>query len=659
MRRDGVPRIAVALVTVLLTLAAIPATPAFAATTYYVGTAGDGTGVVSDCATPSNIDCTLRDALAVAISGGDTVMFGTGFPSGTQTINIATNGTLTIAHTVTLIGPVTQTVAIDGGYNPTTHTGGVRVFDVTGTITFTMQNLTVQHGNVNGSGGGVRVSSPSTLAVTNCTFTANAASARGGAIYGNSVIASGTGGTVTVADSIFTGNAVLAGTVNDGGGAIYILNGLLTVTGSTFTGNTALSDNNGNNPEGGAIHIEEVDRTSPAIVSITGGSFANNNAADGGAVWDDFGLLTVTNVAFTDNIASGDSGAGTPLRPTGGAIFQGAGTLALSGGSLMTNTATAGPALGGFGGGIALTVGFDCLGCSGTVGTITGTTFTSNGNGTANGGAIYVRSSSVSVVQSTFTTNLSYTIFQEKGATTINGSTFVGNTDAFASENLFSETSTATIINSTFSGNTGVSGVLSDNATTTTIINSTFYGNSSVGIYQWYTCCSSSHAGAVTLINTLVGGSGNDLYTDGPTPSAVFLGHNNLIDNAASAGPFTNGTANNKVGVPAGVGPLGSNGGPTQTRPLLAGSAAIGAGDTTACASAPPNGAGGVDQRGLPRPSGTCSIGGFEPQPVPNPLPPPKPAGPSQVGPPAPLPVPPQPPGPNLGLPAPLPSRRP
>ncbi len=75
MRRSGFTRVAVVLLAMLLTLAAIPATPASAATTYYVGTAGDGTGVVSDCATSSNTDCTLRDALAVATSGGDTIIY--------------------------------------------------------------------------------------------------------------------------------------------------------------------------------------------------------------------------------------------------------------------------------------------------------------------------------------------------------------------------------------------------------------------------------------------------------------------------------------------------------------------------------------------------------------------------------------------------------
>ncbi len=665
----------------LLLLAALPAITVHAATPYYVGTAADDTGTNTvHCATQSNTDCTLRDALAAATSGSDTITFGTAFPSGAQTITIATNGTLTIAHSVTLTGPANQTVAIDGGYNPMTQMGGVRIFDVTGATTFTVNNLTIQHGNAPDDGGGVRVASASTLVATHCTFTANAASARGGAIYGDAVLATGTGGTVTVADSIFTSNTVLGGTANDGGGAIYILNGLLSVTNSAFTGNTAPGNNNGNDPEGGAIHIQESDRTvSAPAITITGGSFANNNAADGGAISDDSGLLIVTNVAFTGNTASGDTSAG-PGSPNGGAIVQGAGTLTLTGGRFATNSAN--PTLAGSGGGIALVPGGSLNEVPAT-GNVMGTTFTSNTAG--QGGAIYGFSRSMlTVSQSAFATNTANggAIYQQQGTTTVVASTFTGNTSngglggTFTSLNTSGQTSTATIINSTFTGNDAGPGeggaVLSDNATTTTIINSTLYANTALGglggnIYQFHTCCNPSPpsgAGTVTLINALIGGSaatGGDLATNAVSPSAVFLGHNNLIDDTASAGPFHNGTNGNKVGVAAGVGSLGSNGGPTQTIPLLTGSAAIGAADPAVCAAATPNGAGGIDQRDIGRPANQCSIGAFEPQPKPNPVPVPRPHGsPVSGGPPAPLPPlrPPMPPVPN-GSPAPVPVRRP
>lgn len=58
------------------------------------------------------------------------------------------------------------------------------------------------------------------------------------------------------------------------------------------------------------------------------------------------------------------------------------------------------------------------------------------------------------------------------------------------------------------------------------------------------------------------------------------------------------------------LGALANHGGPTQTMALGPSSAATNNGNPMICAGA----ARGVDQRGLPRPAGQCSIGAFEPQ---------------------------------------------
>jgi hypothetical protein len=104
------------------------------------------------------------------------------------------------------------------------------------------------------------------------------------------------------------------------------------------------------------------------------------------------------------------------------------------------------------------------------------------------------------------------------------------------------------------------------------------------------------------------------------------------------------------------LGMLGSNGVPTQTIPLLAGSPAIDAGSDAVCAAAPVS---GKDQRGIARPYGAhCDIGASEALPPPNPLPPAKPPGPAG-GPPSPLPAV-RPPGTTSGpAPNPLPVARP
>ena len=64
--------------------------------------------------------------------------------------------------------------------------------------------------------------------------------------------------------------------------------------------------------------------------------------------------------------------------------------------------------------------------------------------------------------------------------------------------------------------------------------------------------------------------------------------------------------------IPADIGPLAHNGGPTETQALLRGSPAVGSGSAAVCISAPVN---GLDQRGLPRNAatrGACDIGAYD-----------------------------------------------
>jgi len=87
-------------------------------------------------------------------------------------------------------------------------------------------------------------------------------------------------------------------------------------------------------------------------------------------------------------------------------------------------------------------------------------------------------------------------------------------------------------------------------------------------------------------------------------------GGHNLIGSMASSVVIVNGVNGNQVGTIASpidplIGALADNGGPTETRALLAGSPAIDAGDAEGCPKA--------DQRGVARPQGAaCDIGAFE-----------------------------------------------
>jgi predicted outer membrane repeat protein len=106
----------------------------------------------------------------------------------------------------------------------------------------------------------------------------------------------------------------------------------------------------------------------------------------------------------------------------------------------------------------------------------------------------------------------------------------------------------------------------------------------------------------VIMNNTIVANSGlgGDLF-------GTFSGSNNLIEDAGNAGGLASGVNGNLVGVDPKLGALGYNGGSTQTMALLAGSPAIGAGDSSLLPS-------GVttDQRGFALDSPKPDIGAFQ-----------------------------------------------
>ena len=128
-------------------------------------------------------------------------------------------------------------------------------------------------------------------------------------------------------------------------------------------------------------------------------------------------------------------------------------------------------------------------------------------------------------------------------------------------------------------------------------------------------------------------GSGGGVYRNG---GSLVIRNSLLSANSGGSGsasncggdPVSDGGFNlafPSAGCPAGfavgdpvLGPLSSNGGPTDTMALGAGSAAVDAVPTSSCMSP-------SDQRGLPRPSGpACDIGAFEVQQTPSAAAPPQ-----------------------------------
>jgi hypothetical protein len=152
---------------------------------------------------------------------------------------------------------------------------------------------------------------------------------------------------------------------------------------------------------------------------------------------------------------------------------------------------------------------------------------------------------------------------------------------------------TATLTNVTVSGNTATTegaGIRNVADGTVTVFNSTIASNTGPlvgGIY-------SEVGGTVTILNTIVASNGGANYLG----DLVSQGHNIASDGSCGLTSPGDMPLTDPV-----LGPLADNGGPTQTRALLAGSPAINAANDSVCPFA--------DQRRYTR-IGVCDIGAYE-----------------------------------------------
>jgi len=514
--------------------------------------------------TGTGASCT-ESALDACLPGG-------GSFDGTVTFNCGGAATITVTSTKTISADTT----IDGGSLITISGGNsVGVFSVNGGVNFTVQNLTIANGNSEGGGG----------------------------IYSD-------GGTLTVTNSIFTGNSATGATAtNSCGGAIDNEGNSLTVTNSTFSGNSATAGIY--NAYGGGICSGGWNGGS--MLTVTNSTFSGNSAtagiynAYGGGIFS-YGALTVTNSTFSDNSAVGGASGGTG----GGGIISNGSTLT------VTNSTFSGNSAGypGIGGGIyiygdqAATVtnstfsGNSAAGGAGisSYGPLTVTNSTFSGNSAGYGGGIFNPGSSVTVTSSTFSNNSAGNygggIVNEGNPSSGNSlmvtdSTFSGNSAGNYGGGVYNEGNSVTVTNSTFSSNS---------AGTSPADSPGDYGG---GIYNGGT--------SLTVTNTIVANSTSGGNCGG---AVTDRGHN--IDDGTTCRfrgtgcRSTSGSSfcsTNPLLDPTG---LQNNGGPTQTIALEAGSPAINAGNESVCAAAPVD---NLDQRGFVRPgtgATNCSIGAYE-----------------------------------------------
>ncbi|MGI8857968.1 MAG: choice-of-anchor Q domain-containing protein [Thermomicrobiales bacterium] len=342
------------------------------------------------------------------------------------------------------------------------------------------------------------------------------------------------------------------------GGAI-VTNDTLEVNRSTFTNNSAQGGDgdvgkNGGGAYGGAIEIAN----SSTLTAVSDSTFTGNTAIGGpGGNGDPSGSLP---------------GPGAPGGQTGGGAiyFEGGVVVAISGSTFVSNSA-----VGGTGG-------------TGALGPFSGGAGGAGGGGL--GGAVLLFSSQniPYVSNSTFVSNNTTGGRGGNGGGSGNvmGSGGVGGfTEGGAISTSVPDTS---VTNVTIDGNSAVGGIGGVGGGTHGAPGSAFGG----GIYS---------GDSAQVVNTIISNNGAGGNCSGTITNG---GHNLQFNPNTGCGntPFI-------VGDPK-LTPLGNYGGPTKTRGIGPGSAALDAGDDTYCGATP---VAGLDQRGIRRPQGAhCDIGAYE-----------------------------------------------
>ena len=345
--------------------------------------------------------------------------------------------------------------------------------------------------------------------------------------------------TATTGDFTLTGLSLTGGRTIDNsissvglgsGGAVRSLTtGNLTIEKSTISGNST----EGNYGRGGGIF-------STRNLTLTGSTVSNNSTSGIGAVG---GGVFAFSATLTDSTVSDNRTTGTSSASNGGGIYSVRDTA-------LNQSRVSGNSSSNRGGGI---YSFD--------GSITLTDSTVSGNSAASrGGGI-----------------------ESKRSVTLNDSTLSGNVAILPGGGIYARVD-VTLTNSTVSGNRTTGGYAVGGGIAVfrnlTITNSTVSGNRTAMLNAsgggiWHDSGAFAITNSIVAGNTAAGGM-NDIRQGGGSFDVNF----SLIQQTGLT--FTGG--DNIIGMPANLGLLANNGGPTQTHALLAGSPALDAGDPAAMA---------------------------------------------------------------------------
>jgi len=276
-------------------------------------------------------------------------------------------------------GTVTITSSTIAGCTASSGSGGA-IYNHQGTVSITGSTITECTADL---GGAIYSVNGGTVTITGSTISGCTSNNIGGAIYND--------GTVTI-----TGSTISVCTSNNIGGAIYN-NGGVTITGSTISGCTAYNFGGAIYNPGGTVIIDSSRITGCTATTGDGGAIYSNNN----------GIVTIRNSsAISDCRATAGNG---------GAIFTSGSAVTITGSTFTNCSALNGGAISTESGGSLSITGSEFSGCTTTVNggaissslplTITSSTFTGNAAG-AIGSAIYSTGSGSSVHFSRFYQNL-------------------------------------------------------------------------------------------------------------------------------------------------------------------------------------------------------------------------------------------------------------
>jgi predicted outer membrane repeat protein len=301
-------------------------------------------------------DTELRGGGLITLSGGNAISLFQVYSGKTFTLS-----DITLARGYGQYGAVQNfgVMKVDGSRllnNTSTASGGA--IDNYGELHLT--NALVANNSAAQYGGGVNLVSGD-ITITNTQFMTNTATSGGGGI------AVGTGVTLTVSSSLFSGNQA-TDTFAQGGG--------IRSAGTLVISDTLLSQNHAS--RAGGIFVAS------GITTISRSTFSFNYGAYGGGIRQEGGALNLTNVTFTRN---GYTRSGTQVNTGGGAISWGAGSATLTNVTMSNNWAT-------YGG------GFDH-----EDGTTSLTNVTLSGNASLGGGALDQGGGSIALTNGTIAGN--------------------------------------------------------------------------------------------------------------------------------------------------------------------------------------------------------------------------------------------------------------